>query len=236
MNKDIFISRILGYSIHNRVMARWAAHALDMAVARRAAVAGARTSMGCFFALLQKYVPDLDRWATRGKSPLALVAWIEGPCHRRRTRLRLVRLPLWNMKQTENQLASQPDIRSVTTACRGTQLPHQACRRQEAQRGNHRSGPTSPEPPVRQAPRRSGLPGSCRSGSLNNGHEPTTSTRSSLPSVPPCGSRKQDSSTRRPDNPDRGKDGPVPSLATFAGCFHGLRPIRNSPASRSDEC
>ena len=53
---------------------------------------GDNAAMESFFALLQKNVPDRQRWATREELRLAIITWIERTYHRRRRQRRLGRL------------------------------------------------------------------------------------------------------------------------------------------------
>ena len=54
--------------------------------------AGDNAAMESFFALLQKNVPDRQRWATRQDLRIAIITWTERTYHRRRRQPRLGRL------------------------------------------------------------------------------------------------------------------------------------------------
>ena len=58
----------------------------------RVGACGDNAAMESFFALLQKNVPDRQRWTSREQLRLAIITWIERSYHRRRRQRRLGRL------------------------------------------------------------------------------------------------------------------------------------------------
>jgi putative transposase len=58
----------------------------------RVGTAGDNAAMESFFSLLQKNVLDRRVWRTREELRIAIVAWIERTCHRRRRQAALGRL------------------------------------------------------------------------------------------------------------------------------------------------
>ncbi len=66
-------------------------HGLTGSMGRVGACAD-NAAMESFFALLQKNVLDRQRWTAREDLRLAIITWIERPCHRRRRQRALGRL------------------------------------------------------------------------------------------------------------------------------------------------
>jgi transposase InsO family protein len=106
---------VAGCVLHSDRGSQFRARKLHRALARHDMVgsmgqvgsAGDNAAMESFFALLQKNVPDRQRWTTRDELRIAIVTWIERTYHRRRRQAALGRLTPVEFETTMTDPARQ---------------------------------------------------------------------------------------------------------------------------------